>query len=51
MANSSEVELSLKDFGVTKPIIPVQPSVRKDEDSLLIPFIRKKSLKVLPQNR
>lgn len=44
MANSSEVELSLKDFGVTKPIIPVQPSVRKDEDSLLIPFIRKKEI-------
>lgn len=44
VVNSSETELILKDYGVTKPIIPVQPSVRKDQDSLQMPFIRKKEI-------
>ncbi|HOZ15441.1 MAG TPA: C25 family cysteine peptidase [Tenuifilaceae bacterium] len=44
IVNSSETELSLKDYGVTKPIIPVQPSVRKDKDSLQVPFMRKKEI-------
>ncbi|HSA05050.1 MAG TPA: hypothetical protein P5145_05620, partial [Tenuifilaceae bacterium] len=44
IVNASETELSLKDYGVTKPIIPAQPSVRKDKDSLQVPFMRKKEI-------
>lgn len=38
--SSDEDEFILKDYGVYNPVIPVQPSVRKDKDSSQIPFIR-----------
>ncbi|MGE0077834.1 MAG: C25 family cysteine peptidase [Bacteroidales bacterium] len=40
----SQSEYSFKDLGIDAPIIPVQPSVRKDQDSSSIPFQKSKDI-------
>lgn len=42
--NYTQKEFSLQELGIKSPIFPVQPSVRKDQDSLAIPFQMKKAV-------
>ena len=42
--NYTQKEFSLQGMGIKSPIFPVQPSVRKDQDSLAIPFQIKKAV-------
>lgn len=44
VVNYTQTEYILKDIGMENPIFPVQPSVRKDQDSASIPFHYKKEI-------